>query len=184
MIRFRKWLVISSVVFCLSIIVGALLPFEISAEAIAPLGELGIDLESLSAPVIFIIILINNIVAVLFSFVMSPLLCIIPVLSLLINGVVIGMVSSMVLDHQSFGFLIAGLLPHGIFEIPALILGLSAALSFGSVVTLSIFKKPLRDEIMPSLYSNLKYLVVAIGLLIPAAFVEAFITPLFMDIFI
>ncbi len=76
--------------------------------------------------------------------------------------------------------MLAGLLPHGIFELPALILGEAAALSFGAVVILALFKKERRNLIPPSLKRNLRYLMIALALLLPAAIIETYVTPLLL----
>jgi stage II sporulation protein M len=76
---------------------------------------------------------------------------------------------------------LAGILPHGIFEIPALILGQAAALSFGAMAITAIFSKEKRERLLPNLRKNLKYLAIALSLLIPAAVIETYITPLLLS---
>ena len=72
------------------------------------------------------------------------------------------------------------MLPHGIFELPAFILGEAAALSFGAMVILALFKKERRNLLLPGLKQDLRYLMVAFVLLVPAAIVETYITPLLL----
>ena len=67
-----------------------------------------------------------------------------------------------------------------IFELPALILGEAAALSFGTVVIRALFKSERRNLVLPNLKQNLKYLMVAFALLLPAAIIETYITPLLL----
>ncbi len=183
MIKFGWWLIISSIVFSASIILGTFLPFNFSIDDISPIGDLVDDLDSMSSPLVFVIILLNNITAVTVSFFLSPLLCIVPVLSLTLNGLIIGMVGALVVEQQSLIFLLAGILPHGILEIPALLIALAAGLNFGSLISLSLFKKSLRQHIVPCFSTNIKYLGLAVLLLIPAAFIESFITPVFLSLF-
>ena len=90
----------------------------------------------------------------------------------------LGFVSSIVINEESVGFLLAGLLPHGIFEIPALIMGEAAALSFGTMAIVALFRKRSWKLLIPSLKRNLRYLVIAFALLVPAAIIETYITPL------
>jgi len=183
MMTFRRWLLVAGSILCISIVIGATIPFGISLSDTAPLGDIISEIDQLSGPVIFVIILLNNVIALVFSFCLSPLFCIVPMIALVLNGMVIGIVASAVLEQESMVFLMAGLLPHGIFELPALIIAFASALNFGSIVSLSIFKRELRSSILPSLLTNLKRLAVAIGLLIPAAFIESFITPWLLDAF-
>ena len=104
-----------------------------------------------------------------------------PILTLTVNGWLLAFVSVIVSQEKSLGFVLAGLLPHGVFELPAFILGEAAALSFGAMVILALFKKERRNLLLPSLKQNLKYLVIALALLLPAAIIETYITPLLLD---
>jgi stage II sporulation protein M len=72
------------------------------------------------------------------------------------------------------------LLPHGIFELPALIIGEAAAFSFGTAAILALFKKERRNLLLPNLKQNLIYLLIAFALLLPAAIIETFVTPLLL----
>ena len=114
------------------------------------------------------------------SFALSPVLCLLPILTLMLNGWLLTFVSSAVMQEKSLGFVLAGLLPHGIIEIPAFILGEAAALSFGAMVILVLFKKKQKNQLVPSLKQNFKYLMIAFALLVPAAIIETFVTPLLL----
>ena len=103
-----------------------------------------------------------------------------PFIALVINGWLLAVVSVTVLEEQSFAFLLAGLLPHGVFELPAFIMAEAAALSFGTAVIAALFRKEKRGLVLPSFRQNARYLAVALLLLIPAALIEAYLTPLLM----
>jgi len=94
------------------------------------------------------------------------------------NGSLLGFVSVLGIQERSVGFILSGLLPHGVIEIPALILGQAAALSFGSAAILALFKKERRNLLLPTLKQNFRYVLLALGLLFPAAFIETYVTPL------
>lgn len=183
MMTFPRWIMVSAILFFTGVIVGFVAPISFDIESIAPLGEIVDDLGTFSSPVVFLIILLNNLIAICFAFFLSPLLCIVPLLSLAVNGLLIGVVGSMVVEQESFLYLAAGILPHGIFEIPALIIALSAALNFGFITIKGLFKKENRGNISPAFFTNIKYLALAGGLLVPAAFIETFITPVFLGLF-
>ena len=70
-----------------------------------------------------------------------------PILALVVNGWLLAFVSAVVAEEKSLGFVLTGLLPHGIFELPALILGEAAALSFGTAVILALFIKERRKRL-------------------------------------
>lgn len=150
-------------------------------ENLAALEEIADFLAPLPPSEVFVIIFLKNVSALLVSFLFSPLFCLVPVTALVINGWLLGLVSIMIVEQESLGYLLAGLLPHGIFELPAFFLGEAVALSFGVTVMLALFKKERGQIIRSSLRRNFKYLFVAILLLLPAAIIEAYITPLLLS---
>ena len=150
------------------------------AEDIAALEELANLLATLPQFSIFAVIFIKNISTLLLSFVLSPIFCLVPVLALIANGWIIAFVSTEVVQQISLGFLLAGLLPHGIFELPALIMGQAAALSFGTMAILVLFKRGKVKLLLPNLRQNLRYLIIAFTLLLPAAIIETYLTPLLL----
>ena len=125
-----------------------------------------------------LLIFVKNASALLFGFVFGPLLCLVPIITLLTNGLLLSAVSIMVGQEKSFVFLLGGILPHGIFELPAFIIGEAAALSFSVMVIVALVKGELRKRFWPGLKHNARYLVIALALLVPAAVIETFITPL------
>ena len=150
------------------------------AEDITALEELAGSLSLLPKSSVLAVIFLKNVSVLLISFALSPIFCLLPILTLTVNGWLLAFVSVIVSQEKSIGFVLAGLLPHGIFELPALILGEAAALSFGAVVILALFKKGRRSLLLPSLKRNLRYLIVALALLLPAAIIETYITPLLL----
>ena len=74
---------------------------------------------------------------------------------------------------------LAGLLPHGVLEIPAIVMGEAAALSFGVSVMAALFSR-VKRAMMPRFRQDLKYLLIALILLVPAAIIETFVTPRFL----
>jgi stage II sporulation protein M len=82
--------------------------------------------------------------------------------------------------EKSLLFVLCGLLPHGVLEIPAFIIGEAAAISFGTMLLAALFNKERRPDVLPQLRVELKYLMVALALLVPAALVETYVTPLLL----
>jgi len=180
---YKRWLLIAIFLFGSGLLLGLAAPTSIvalTAGDIAALEELAKFLSSLPQPAVLMVILTKNVSALLISLVFSPIFCLAPVLALTVNGWLLGLVSITVIEENSLGLLLAGVLPHGIFELPALIMGEAAALSFGTAVILAVFKKERRNLLLPSLKQNLRYLVIALALLVPAAIIETYVTPLFL----
>jgi stage II sporulation protein M len=178
---YKKCILIATLLFTAGLFLGFITPIGASLEEITALGELAEILAPLPQSALFIVILINNIFALLLSFALSPIFCLVPVLALVINGWVLAVVSGLIIQEESIGFLLAGLLPHGVFEIPALIMGQAAALGFGVMAVTALFKKEKREMLLPNLQQNLRYLMIAFLLLVPAAIIETYITPLLIS---
>jgi stage II sporulation protein M len=181
---YKWWIIIAVSLFSVGIILGLSTPTSFAnlpAEDINDLVELADFLATIPNWAVFIIILFKNISALVISFIFSPFLCLVPVIALVLNGWLIGFVSTSVLQEESLGYLLGGLLPHGIFEIPALLIGEAVALSFGTALIVALFNRERRTQLLPHFRQNLKYLGVALALLLPAAIIEAFITPLVLN---
>jgi len=181
---YKRWLFIAVFLFGIGLVLGLATTTGITdlfAEDAAALEELAELLSPLPQSAIFTFVFIKNVSALLISFILSPIFCLVPVIALILNGGLLGFVSVLVIQEESLGYLLAGLLPHGIFELPAFIMGEAVALSCGTAVVLALFKKERRKLLLPSLGQNLRYLAVALALLLPAAIIETYVTPLFLS---
>lgn len=180
---YKRWILVAVFLFGIGLIFGLAAPTGITSllgEDIADLGELGDILASLPLALTALFIFIKNVSTLLISFILSPIFCLFPILALTVNGWVIALVSALVIQEESLSYLLAGLLPHGVFELPAFILGEAAALSFGTMVIVALFRKERRNLLLPNLKQNSRYLMIAIALLLPAAIIETYVTPLLL----
>jgi len=180
---YKRWIFVAIFLFGIGLVFGLFTPTSsagFTPEDIAALEELSRILASLPPALTAIFIFTKNASALLISFALSPIFCLTPILTLTVNGWLLAFISVVVIQEKSLGFVLAGLLPHGIFELPALILGEAAALSFGTALILALFKKERRSLLLPSLKQNLRYLTVALVLLLPAAIIETYVTPLLL----
>ncbi|MFC1897018.1 stage II sporulation protein M [Chloroflexota bacterium] len=176
---YKKWVFIAIVLFGIGLACGLTTPTSIISlfyEDITVLQELIVPFNFLTVILIFL----KNASALLLSFALSPILCLMPILALILNGWLIAFISVVVIQVESLSFVLAGLIPHGIFELPAFILGEAAALSFGAMIIITLFKKEKRNLLLPSLKQNFRYLMIALVLLVPAAIIEVYITPLLL----
>ncbi len=114
---------------------------------------------------LFFYILKNNITTSFFGMLFG-IFFLIPLILTFFNGYVIGFVSKMVVGVGGFSVLLR-LLPHGIFELPALFVSLGLGLNLG----LSLFSK--KESLKNNLESSLKvFLFVVIPLLVVAGLIE------------
>ncbi len=180
--NYRRWVFVAVAIFAIGLVLGLATPSGIAgliSEEITLLEELG-GILAPSSIFTLVFILINNVVAVLVSFFLSPILCLMPILSLTINGCLLSFVAASVAQEESIGFVLAALLPHGIVELPALIMAQAAALSFGAMAMMALVKKEKRKLLLPNFKKNLRYLLIALALLVLAAIIETYVTPLLL----
>lgn len=185
--RYRFWVTVACCLFIIGIgagiIVSVIVPeniVEFFTEEMTAFGELG-DMFGPFEVGTAVFIYFKNVGAIIISFVFSPILCLMPVIALVFNGSFIAFISALVLEEESLGFLLLGILPHGVFEIPAFIIGEAAALSFGATTIIALFSRRGSNILLPVFKKNLKYLLLALILLIPAAIIETYVTPLFLQ---
>ena len=179
---YRGWILVAVGLFATGMAFGLAMPddtVDVFAGDLAVLEELAKALGPFQLSTAAFIFL-KNVSALLFSFIFSPLLCLVPVIALTVNGWLISFVSVTVIEQESVGLLLAALLPHGIFELPALIIGEAAALSFGTMTITALISRKRRNQLSPNLKRNMKYMALAFALLLPAAVIETYITPLFL----
>ncbi|MFH1382473.1 MAG: stage II sporulation protein M [Chloroflexota bacterium] len=178
--KYRWWIGITALLYAGGLLLGLVTPASVAsfpAQDVENLKKLADFLSPLPRPAVFVFILVKNMTVVLISFAFSPIFCLAPIVTLILNGWLLGFVATSVIQERSIGYLLVGIVPHGIFEIPALIIGEAVALNFGISIMLAIFKK---GAWPPDLKRNLKYLVISLILFLPAAFIETYITPLFL----
>jgi len=177
MTHYGRFFLAATAVFGLGIAAGLLTPPDVARSQVASLGGLAQQLTSLPPLGLFVYILFRNASVLFFSFILSPFLLLTPLLALGFNGWLIGAVGIALAQSKSVAYVLAGTLPHAIFEIPAFIIAEAAALSFGLSVLVALFRKERRPALSASLSTSLKYLAAGLVLLVPAAAVEALITP-------
>lgn len=186
--EYGRWVGMTAVAFLvlvvLSYIAGRLFP-EIPATILTYFNEVvadsGIvrDDGSFSALALFGNNLRAMVLSTLYGFI--PFLYL-PALSMGVNAILLGMVASSV--NGQWLLLAAGILPHGIFELPALCLGLAAGLCLCQNINRYIRKN--EKGIMKPLLLNILRVtgLVVIPLLVVAAIMESYVTPAVMQLFV
>ncbi|WP_342563172.1 stage II sporulation protein M [Paenibacillus sp. FSL R7-0345] len=126
----------------------------------------------------FTFIFLNNSIKSVLVIFLGALFGVIPAFFLLINGGVIGYLIhlSVLQGADLFQLIVKGLLPHGIIEIPAIIIACAFGLAFGGKVVQSMFGR-VRDGVWPeSMRRTLTASVWIVILLLIAAIIESTIT--------
>jgi len=164
---YKRWIFAAIFLFGVGLVFGLATPagtVSLLAEDIAALKELGDFLASLPLALVVVIIFLKNASVLLLSFVFSPIFCLLPILTLTVNGWLLAFISVIVSQEKSLGFVLAGLLPHGVFELPALILGEAAALSFGAMAVILILKKESRTVLWSTVRRDVGHVLLALAL--------------------
>lgn len=167
-----------TVIFAVTILLGIFFAGTLSAdimqqlkELLQPLGPAG------NLPLLFLfIIFINNAVKALGVVILGILLGLPPIVFVGLNGLIIGGVSSAIASLKGWEFTVASLAPHGIIEIPMVLL----AAALGVMVGIESLKWVMRQEsrVKSQLKASLRLYVrwVLPGLAV-AALIETFATP-------
>ncbi len=180
-------LLVCVIIFLLSLPVGYFAPTEIKKAVLLPLLEKIDEIITPHDGLLFLRILWNNagvgLLLMLLGFLIVPSLII-----LFSNGLIIGVVFSLqqkigLLSNTTFLSFILGLLPHGIFEIPAIILSCTVGIAIGLRVILKKRYVPYRTKREVVRQCCTVFLVIILPLFIVAAVVETFVTPSIMNLF-
>lgn len=128
-------------------------------------------------------IFFQNLTVALISIFLGIIFGFIPVLITIINGLSLGVVSSIFQEQFNLYFFMAGILPHGIIEIPAFIFSAASGLWLWR----SIWQRLLYDKgnLKEEFFSIIVFFVLVIApMLIVAAMIETFITPRILNLII
>ncbi|MDI9646478.1 MAG: stage II sporulation protein M [Archaeoglobales archaeon] len=121
-----------------------------------------------------VFIFLNNAVKSLIAMLSGFFFGIFPILFIAVNGYILGMVVALRLPEWGWVKIAAAILPHGIIEIPAVVLACSQGVMLGYRFYLAVFKG---EKFKPHLMESLRvYFRIVVPMLLIAAVVEAFIT--------
>ncbi len=178
MYEIRFYLLLSLFLFICSFYFGYLLAQSLPLEAqrvIESIKSVFAPRKEISSTELFMFILGNNILKLSAAVFLGMLGGIVPLLVVFFNGFILGVLFVVVLKKASLGFFLLGILPHGIIEIPALIISCAVGFRLGKVAVFRIFSR--KESFKNELYKGVRlYVFVLVPLLFIAALVEAFIT--------
>jgi stage II sporulation protein M len=143
------------------------------AEALREFTRLFLGLPK---PYLALAIFLNNGLKTLAVCVLGTFAGILPLIFLLVNGYVLGLVLHASIESRGLPAFFLAIAPHGMIELPAILLGTSTGLMLGVHGIKRAFgkeKRPLGAEIARGLRF---FSIVIVPLLLLAALIEAFIT--------
>jgi len=125
---------------------------------------------------IMIIIFLKNLLASATAMLLGLGLGIVPMIVATSNGFLLGIVGYSAVEQKGWLYLAAGILPHGIIELPAVLLSIAIGLRLGHLLALSLLKESsdLTGEMRVAIHFFLRWIM---PMLFLAAAIETFITP-------
>jgi len=164
----KKYIIIILALFFLFLVVGyfTALPPEMENLIKEKLKEIAMLFEGLNLPQTIWMIFSNNIYVSFLSLFLGVLFGIFPIITSFSNGFIIGYVIQKAVAIDGI-ITIWKLFPHGIFELPAVIISMGIGLRLGSTLIFKI--KKLRSECLKALFV---FLLIITPLLIIAAVIE------------
>ncbi len=134
----RRLILTSALFFCASIVVGWLSTGTIQsilAQQVEGLGGVAQRLQNSEHPQwsFFVFIFFNNAIKCVLVIFAGALFGIVPFIFLIVNGMVLGFVVHLQADmgRSMYEIVVKGLLPHGVIELPILIIACAFGLKFG-----------------------------------------------------
>jgi stage II sporulation protein M len=176
----RKYILIMTGLFIVSMIAGLLASLKdlgFSENYLEMLKNSFGWIKDLHPIGIMLVIFLNNAIKSLLSIVLGAGFGIIPVIFVGGNGILLGLVANQVSSEKGMLFVLAAILPHGIMEIPLILISSGLGLRLGYLMYSSILGKEtdMRSELMQSLRI---YMRIIMPLLFVSAVIETFVTPM------
>jgi stage II sporulation protein M len=176
-------LILAACIFFISLVLGRFIGQNAALEAIRRLGG---SLERL-APIdnlpilLFLIIFVNNAIKTLGLLFLGILLGIPPLLFIGLNGFIVGSVGSALESIKGWKYVIASVVPHGVIEIPILLLATALGLTVGMESIKWLLRRESRVKLQLSdcLKIYLRWILPGLA---AAAIIEAFVTHLVMGL--
>ncbi|WMT40512.1 stage II sporulation protein M [Paenibacillus sp. D2_2] len=151
--KYKKSLMVSIAFFAVGILMGAIETERIANLVMTDIETLRNYSKQLSESAVpelsfFRFIFMNNVIKSLGVIVLGALFGIFPAVFLLMNGLILGFLVTSSAQHGAnlFDLIVKGLLPHGIIEIPAIIMAAAFGIQFGYNVLKGLGELGARDR--------------------------------------
>ncbi|MCK4891488.1 MAG: stage II sporulation protein M [Candidatus Pacebacteria bacterium] len=179
----KKYILFSLYIFVIAIFSGYIFAQSHPAETLMFIEEIKSIFVFEKEPTLlqlFFFIFENNVSKLFIILLLGIFAGLIPFFSVFINGLVLGVFAQVVSIEISWPFFFVGIIPHGIIELPVLIVSSAIGIRIGKVAIYSLFSK--KESFKRELIKALKFFVlILIPLLFVAALIEAFITTALLE---
>ena len=186
MYSLRKYITGITAVFIISMVIGVIASIRdptYSMNYLEMFKESFRWVADLNPLAIMLVIFLNNALKSLMVLVLGVGLGVVPIVFVAGNGIILGMVADIVFREKGTHFVIAALLPHGIIEIPMILLSAGIGLKLGHSMYLSLKgeRTGLKNELKQGIGFFMRWIV---PLLFLASVIETFVTPLVVSYFV
>jgi stage II sporulation protein M len=176
-------LILATAIFFVSLVVGTLIGQNM-VEGL--MGQVGALLEPLTSVgklsiVLALLVFINNAIKALGIVFLGILLGIPPVFFIGLNGFILGGLGSALESARGWTYVIASFVPHGVIEIPVILLATALGLTIGveSLKWLARRESRVKSQLSDSLKVYVKWILPGLAV---AAIIEGFVTPLIIGL--
>lgn len=125
----------------------------------------------------------NNLIVCLMMVYAGAFFGLLPLFALISNGMLLGYLANRVVPEAGWDTFLLGIVPHGIIEIPAIILACAYGIKFGTLTAKTLIFIPMANkraangqQLLRLLKVSLPLAVVLLGLLLSAAIIESTVT--------
>jgi len=168
-------------VFVFAFVTGYLADGAYSSKTVSLIGEQLSFVVNLPPPMLTAAIFANNLVKTMAAMLLGVLLGLPSLLFIWVNGFILGLIGFEAVQRKGIIYLMAGVTPHGVFELPAAILSAALGLKLGALTLARL--RGVREPLKPHLSLCFKtYFTVIAPLLAFAAVVEVYVTPLILSL--
>ncbi|TJY38832.1 stage II sporulation protein M [Cohnella pontilimi] len=183
----RPYFIFSVILFFAGVVVGATSGSDEWIQTqLRALAEMAKKAQNSDNPqmTLFVTILVNNLKSSLTAMYLGIVAAIAPLVTLALNGIVMGYLFGVYADHgENVWLLIAkGILPHGIFELPAIFLACAFGIRLGATLLKGLFgallgKKEPWGALARTAAGTVPALILIAAMLLVAAVIESTVTP-------
>ena len=176
----RPLFLLSLLLFVFSLTMGLYLGDRVPGEALDEVLEMLPAIENLSPLTLFLFIVLNNVIKSFLWMVLGVIFSLPSLFFTIFNGFIIGWFSYSVQLEHGLRFTAAALVPHGIIEIPTILLSSAAGMGLGyQMINLLRKRSGLRAEFKKALSLFIWRIA---PLLLLAAVVEMTVTPVVVSL--
>ncbi len=177
------YIALSVLIFAVTIVMGYYAAQNNSDLAASMLKEFEMLkwITQLPLPLIMAVIFFKNLLSCIMSVLLGLGLGIVPLVVDVSNGFLIGVVLYSVLQNEGILYFLAGVVPHGIIELPTVFMSIGIGFRLGHQLILAVLgeKTDLKGEIKIAIHFLVRWIA---PLLLVAAAIETFITPIVISV--